>query len=122
MAVNNETGVITPLKEIEGIIREHHETVPWLVDTVQAIGKLELDLASTMIDYAVFSGHKIHAPKGIGFLYARPDASIVPLLAGGGQESGARGGTENLPGVAALGSHFASVTGCDLKLVFSHCL
>ncbi|MEC8390372.1 MAG: aminotransferase class V-fold PLP-dependent enzyme [Planctomycetota bacterium] len=106
MAVNNETGVIAPLKEIEGVIRAHNESVPWLVDTVQAIGKLELDLASTTIDYAVFSGHKIHAPKGIGFLYARADASIVPLLAGGGQESGARGGTEYLPGVAALGAVF----------------
>ena len=102
MAVNNETGVITDLAAVETAIRDQNKQVPWLVDCVQAIGKLKLDLAKTTIDYAAISGHKIYAPKGIGLLYARPNAPLVPLLAGGGQEHGARGGTENLPGVAAI--------------------
>jgi cysteine sulfinate desulfinase/cysteine desulfurase-like protein/glyoxylase-like metal-dependent hydrolase (beta-lactamase superfamily II)/rhodanese-related sulfurtransferase len=102
MAVNNETGVITDLAAVERAIRDHNPTVPWLVDCVQAVGKLELKLGRTTIDYASISGHKIYAPKGIGLLYARNSAPIVPLFAGGGQEHGARGGTENLPGVAAI--------------------
>jgi cysteine desulfurase len=106
MAVNNETGVITDLKAVEAILRRVPHHVPWLVDSVQAVGKISLDLSDTSIDYASFSGHKIYAPKGIGVLYVRQQAPLVPLLAGGGQESGARGGTENLPGVAALGAVF----------------
>ena len=102
MAVNNETGVITDLVTVESAIRSQSETVRWLVDTVQAVGKVKLNLAQTTIDYAPVSGHKIYAPKGIGLLYVRENAPLVPLLAGGGQEHGARGGTENLPGVAAI--------------------
>lgn len=102
MAVNNETGVITDLKAVERAIRDQNPAVPWMVDCVQAVGKLDLQLGSTTIDYAPVSGHKIYAPKGIGLLYARLTAPIVPLFAGGGQEHGARGGTENLPGVAAI--------------------
>lgn len=106
MAVNNETGVITDLRSVESILRRVPHHVPWLVDSVQALGKIDLDLSTTSIDYASFSGHKIYAPKGIGVLYVHQDAPLIPLLAGGGQESGARGGTENLPGVAALGAVF----------------
>ena len=102
MAVNNETGVITDLDRVEKIIRGENPTCAWLVDCVQAIGKFALDLAKTTIDYASVSGHKIFAPKGIGLLYVRESAPLVPLMAGGGQEDGARGGTENLPGVAAF--------------------
>ncbi len=102
MAVNNETGVITDLDAVEKAIRGVNESVRWLVDSVQAVGKVQLDLSQTTIDYASVSGHKIYAPKGIGLLYVREDAPLVPLLAGGGQEHGARGGTENLPGVAAI--------------------
>ena len=102
MAVNNETGVITDLKRVEEVIRGENPQCAWLVDCVQAIGKFALDLAETTIDYATVSGHKIFAPKGIGLLYVRESAPLVPLLAGGGQEDGARGGTENLPGVAAF--------------------
>ena len=104
MAVNNETGVICDLKAVEAGIRGVNEEVSWLVDCVQAIGKIQLDISETTIDYAAASGHKIFAPKGIGLLYARESAPLVPLMAGGGQESGARGGTENLPGVAAIGA------------------
>ncbi|MEM9940241.1 MAG: aminotransferase class V-fold PLP-dependent enzyme [Planctomycetota bacterium] len=102
MAVNNETGVVTDLQAIERAIRSVNPDVAWLVDCVQAVGKLPLNLKETSITYAPVSGHKIYAPKGIGFLYAKQDARLVPLLAGGGQEHGARGGTENLPGVAAI--------------------
>ncbi len=102
MAVNNETGVITDLARIEKVIRAANPECVWLVDCVQALGKFELNLASTTIDFASFSGHKIFAPKGIGLLYVRESTPLVPLMAGGGQEAGARAGTENLPGVAAI--------------------
>jgi len=104
MAVNNETGVIADLAAIEERIRRVNTEASWLVDCVQAIGKTQLNLAETTIDYAALSGHKIFATKGIGLLYTRENAPLVPLMAGGGQEQGARGGTENLPGVAAIGA------------------
>ena len=104
MAVNNETGVIADLAAIEERIRRVNTEASWLVDCVQAIGKTQLDLSNTTIDYAALSGHKIFATKGIGLLYTRESATLVPLMAGGGQEQGARGGTENLPGVAAIGA------------------
>lgn len=102
MAVNNETGVIHDLSAIESVIRTENSDLKWLVDCVQAVGKMQLNLGDTSIDYAPVSGHKIYGPKGIGLLYVRDGVPIVPLLAGGGQEGGARGGTENLPGVAAI--------------------
>lgn len=104
MAVNNETGVIHDLGAIEEIVRCADRQVAWLADCVQAVGKIDLDLSSSAIDYAVISGHKLYAPKGIGILYVKEGAPFTPLLAGGGQEGGARGGTENLPGVAAIAS------------------
>ncbi len=103
MAVNNETGVIQNLKKIERIIRKQKHHIYWLVDCVQALGKIDLDFKNFSIDYASFSAHKIHAPKGIGFLYLRDGAPRCPLIVGGGQEQGIRSGTENLPGIAALG-------------------
>ena len=102
MAINNETGVITDLDAVEKSIRDENENVQWLVDSVQAVGKIKIDLSRTTINYAAVSGHKVYAPKGIGLLYVRDGSPLVPLLAGGGQEHGARGGTENLPGVAAI--------------------
>lgn len=102
MAVNNETGVIHDLEAIQQIVAGANPHLKWMVDCVQAVGKMDLNLSKTSIDYAPVSGHKIYGPKGIGLLYVRDKAPIVPLLAGGGQEGGARGGTENLPGVAAI--------------------
>ncbi len=113
MAVNNESGVITDLAAVETAIRGENETVAWLVDCVQAVGKLKLDLAKTTIDYAPVSGHKVYAPKGIGLLYVRENTTLVPLLAGGGQEHGARGGTENLPGVAAMAAVLGELAKSD---------
>lgn len=102
MAVNNETGVIHDLPAIERVLRAGNPHALWLVDCVQAIGKTKLNLDAITIDYALMSGHKVYAPKGIGVMYVRDGAPLVPLLAGGGQEGGARGGTENIPGVAAI--------------------
>ncbi len=103
MAANNETGVISDLAAIESVLAETGSAAYWLVDCVQALGKLHLDLAGTRIDYAPFSGHKLYAPKGIGMLYVRDAAPFTPLMIGGGQETGQRSGTENMAGIAALG-------------------
>ena len=104
MAANNETGVVSDLAAIESVLKQTNSDALWLVDCVQALGKLALDLAATRIDYAAFSGHKLYAPKGIGMLYTRAKAPFTPLMAGGGQESGQRSGTENMAGIAALGA------------------
>jgi cysteine desulfurase len=104
MAANNETGVVSDLAGIERLLAAAPASPLWLVDCVQALGKLDLNLQSTRIDYAVFSGHKLYAPKGIGLLYVRHGAPFTPLLIGGGQEGGRRSGTENMPGICALGA------------------
>ncbi|WP_119967717.1 aminotransferase class V-fold PLP-dependent enzyme [Shewanella japonica] len=102
MAVNNETGVYQDLGKLEQIIRTANNDIFWMVDCVQALGKTPLKLAQTTIDYAPFSGHKLYAPKGIGFVYIRQSAPFTSIIAGGGQENGLRSGTENLPGMAAI--------------------
>ncbi len=104
MAANNETGVVSDLAGIEAVLAECASAALWMVDSVQALGKLQLDLAATRIDYAPFSGHKLYAPKGIGMLYVRAGAPCTALMAGGGQEGGQRSGTENMAGIAALGA------------------
>jgi cysteine sulfinate desulfinase/cysteine desulfurase-like protein/rhodanese-related sulfurtransferase len=104
MAANNETGAISDLDGIAHVLREHAPRAYWMVDCVQALGKLPLALARTRIDYAPFSGHKLYAPKGIGMLYVRDGAPFTPLITGGGQEGGQRSGTENMAGIAALGA------------------
>lgn len=107
MAANNETGVISDLAGIEAALAG--SSALWLVDGVQALGKLPLRLAERRIDYAPFSGHKLYAPKGIGLLYVREGAPFTPLLAGGGQEGALRSGTENMSGIAALGAVLAAL-------------
>lgn len=107
MAVNNETGVFQDLSAIEQVIRSENNNVAWMVDCVQALGKTNLALSQTTIDYAPFSGHKLYAPKGIGVLYIRKGSAYTPFIAGGGQESGMRSGTENLPGIAGLNKLFS---------------
>ncbi|MEO6919987.1 MAG: aminotransferase class V-fold PLP-dependent enzyme [Collimonas sp.] len=109
MAANNETGVISELAQIEAVLQDSRSDAYWLVDCVQALGKMQLNLAATRIDYATFSGHKLYAPKGIGMLYVRPGAPFTPLMMGGGQESGQRAGTENMAGIAALGAVLAAL-------------
>ncbi|MEG1200761.1 MAG: aminotransferase class V-fold PLP-dependent enzyme, partial [Comamonas sp.] len=102
MAANNETGVVTDLDGIADALRG--SSALWLVDGVQALGKLTLNPIERGIDYAPFSGHKLYAPKGVGMLYVREGAPFTPLLAGGGQEGALRAGTENMAGIAALGA------------------
>ena len=109
MAANNETGVVSDLAGIERVLADSASAAYWLVDCVQALGKLGLDLAATRIDYAPFSGHKLYAPKGVGMLYVRAGAPFTPLIVGGGQEAGQRSGTENMAGIAALGAVLAAL-------------
>ncbi|WP_426207592.1 aminotransferase class V-fold PLP-dependent enzyme [Massilia sp. TWP1-3-3] len=104
MAANNETGVVSDLDGIGAVLGAAAGPALWLVDSVQALGKMALSLAATRIDYAPFSGHKLHAPKGIGMLYVRAGAPYTALMCGGGQEGGLRAGTENMAGIAALGA------------------
>jgi len=111
MAVNNETGVYQDINLLDQTIRANNPTTAWMVDCVQALGKTNVDLATTSIDYAPFSGHKLYAPKGIGFMYVKENAPFTPIIAGGGQESGLRSGTENLPGLAALSVIFSMLLG-----------
>ncbi|MDO4854983.1 MAG: cysteine desulfurase family protein [Limosilactobacillus gorillae] len=102
MAVNNEVGTVQPIKEIGEILKDY-PTVHFMVDAVQAIGKGLDDLVfSERVDFAVFSGHKFHAPRGTGFIYKQAGRKLAPLIDGGGQERGLRGGTENTPGIAAM--------------------
>lgn len=102
MAVNNEVGTVQPIKEIGEILKDY-PTVHFMVDAVQAIGKgLDELVFSERVDFAVFSGHKFHAPRGTGFIYKQAGRKLAPLIDGGGQERGLRGGTENTPGIAAM--------------------
>ncbi len=101
MQVNNETGVILPVEKMARSVKAHDDSVTFHVDGVQGFGKYPVDVSS--IDAYTISGHKIHAPKGIGALYLAEDCHITPLIMGGGQESGLRSGTENIPGIVGLG-------------------
>lgn len=102
MAVNNEVGTIQPLKEIARVLADHPK-VHFHVDAVQAIGKGLTDLImDERVDLVTFSGHKFHAPRGVGFLYKKAGRKLAPLLSGGGQEKNLRSSTENLPAIAAM--------------------
>jgi len=114
MYANNETGVVFPIEQIGKMVKEYGAL--FHVDAVQAVGKIPLNMATSTIDFLTLSGHKIHAPKGIGALYVRKGVRFRPYLIGGHQERGRRGGTENVPGLVALGKaaelaekHLASV-------------
>ena len=97
---NNETGSLSPIEEIARICKQHGAL--YLSDTVQTIGKYPVSPSLFGIDFMVCAGHKLHGPKGIGFMYIRKGLIIPPLLFGGGQERNMRSGTENTPGVAGL--------------------
>ncbi|MBO9997796.1 MAG: cysteine desulfurase NifS [Cyanobacteria bacterium SID2] len=98
---NNETGVIFPVEQIGAIAKEYGAT--FHVDAVQAAGKVTINLQTSTIDLLTISGHKLHAPKGIGALYVRRGFRFRPFLLGGHQERGRRAGTQNVPGIVALG-------------------
>ena len=103
MLANNETGVLFPVEEIGRIVRERSEAV-FHVDGVQAVGKVPIDLQSTAIDLFALSGHKLHAPQGVGALYMRKGISLPSYLIGGGQEQGRRAGTSAVPNIVGLGA------------------
>lgn len=101
MAVNNETGVIQPLRRIGLMCKEAH--VLFHVDAAQALGKIPLDVESMCIDLLSVSGHKIYGPKGVGALWVRPGVRLSCQVEGGGQEHGMRSGTLNVPAIVGLG-------------------
>ncbi len=101
MYANNETGVIFPIEEIGEIVKA--KGIPFHTDAVQAAGKIPLQMKKSTIDMLSISGHKLHAPKGIGVLYIRKGTKFSPFMIGGHQEKGRRGGTENVPYIIGLG-------------------
>ena len=101
MYANNETGVIFPIKEIAELLKERG--ILFHTDAVQAVGKVSIDLKSLPVDMLSLSGHKLHAPKGIGMLYVRKGTRFSPFMIGGHQENGRRAGTENVASIIGLG-------------------
>ncbi|HEV8366842.1 MAG TPA: aminotransferase class V-fold PLP-dependent enzyme [Pyrinomonadaceae bacterium] len=103
MLANNETGVLFPMEEIGRIIRERSDAV-FHVDGVQAVGKIPIDLKTTEVDLFALSGHKLHAPQGVGALYIRSGIELPSLIVGGSQEQGRRAGTSAVPNIVGLGA------------------
>ena len=103
MYVNNEMGAVQPLEEIGRIIKEYNPAILFHVDAIQAYGKYRIYPKKLHIDMLSVSGHKIHGPKGVGFLYVKEKTKLHPLILGGGQQKGMRSGTDNVPGIAGLG-------------------
>jgi cysteine desulfurase len=101
MYANNETGVVFPIDKIAELVTSRH--IVFHTDAVQAIGKIPLNLSKSNIDLLSLSGHKLHAPKGVGALYVRKGTRLSPFMLGGHQEAGRRAGTENVPGIVGLG-------------------
>jgi len=101
MYANNETGVVFPIDKIAELVTTRG--VVFHTDAVQAVGKIPLNLSKSSIDLLSLSGHKLHAPKGIGALYVRKGTRLAPFMLGGHQEAGKRAGTENVPGIVGLG-------------------
>ncbi len=101
MWANNETGVIFPIEEISRKVKDRG--IVFHTDAVQAVGKIPMNIRETGVDLLSMSGHKLHAPKGIGVLYIRKGTKYSPFLIGGHQEKGRRGGTENVASIVALG-------------------
>ncbi len=101
MHANNETGVIFPVEQIAELVKGKGSV--FHTDAVQAVGKIPLNLSKSNIDLLSLSGHKLHAPKGVGVLYVRKGTRIKPFMLGGHQEKGRRAGTENIPGIVGLG-------------------
>lgn len=103
MYANNETGVIYPIEKISEIIKSKNKETKFFVDAVQAAGKIPIDVQALGVDMLGISGHKFHAPKGVGALYVNSKTMITPLIVGGHQERGKRAGTENVPYIVGLG-------------------
>jgi cysteine desulfurase len=117
--VNNETGVIFPVDKIAALCKAQH--IPFHMDGTQAVGKIPVDVAEIQADAMSFAAHKFHGPKGISALFARRGLRWRPLLIGGTQERGKRGGTENVPGIVGMGraAELAIATLPDMQRVAS---
>ncbi len=102
MWANNETGVIFPIQKISEIIKSKNPETKFFVDAVQVAGKIPMDVQAMGIDLLGISGHKFHAPKGVGALYVNSKTLITPLIVGGHQERGKRAGTENVPYIVGI--------------------
>ena len=103
MFVNNEVGSVLPIAEMGALIKKKNPKTYFHVDAIQAYGKYRINPKKMGIDMLSASGHKIHGPKGVGFLYINDKVKIIPYIYGGGQQKGMRSGTDNVPGVAGLG-------------------
>ncbi|MBB5264525.1 cysteine desulfurase [Catenibacillus scindens] len=103
MCVNNEIGTIQPLDKIGRLIKEKNPKTLFHVDAIQGFGKMRLWPSKLGIDLLSASGHKLHGPKGVGFLYIKDRVKVHPLILGGGQQKDMRSGTENVPGIAGFG-------------------
>lgn len=103
MYVNNEIGTIQPIAELADIVKAYNDKILFHVDAVQAFGKLRFSVKKLGVDMLSISGHKIHGPKGSGALYIKDKTPVRPIIYGGGQQSGMRSGTENVPAIAGMG-------------------
>ena len=103
MYVNNDVGAVMPVEEIAKLVHEKSPKALYHVDAIQAFGKYRIYPKKAGIDMLSVSSHKIHGPKGVGFLYINEKARIQPQILGGGQQAGMRSGTDNVPGIAGLG-------------------
>lgn len=103
MYVNNEVGSVMPIEEIGKLVHQKSPKALYHVDAIQGFGKYRIYPKKLGIDLLSVSGHKIHGPKGVGFLYINEKAKVIPQMLGGGQQGGMRSGTDNVPGIAGLG-------------------
>lgn len=109
MYVNNEVGALMPIKEAGEIIKATNKKTLFHVDAIQGYGKFRINPRKDNIDLLAVSGHKIHAPKGVAFLYVKDKTKLKPIIFGGGHQNGLRSGTENVPGVSGLGQACADI-------------
>ena len=103
MHVNNEIGAVMPIEEAGAVIKAANPSTIFHVDAIQSYGKFVIRPKKMNIDLLSVSGHKIHGPKGSGFLYIKDKTRIKPIIYGGGQQKGMRSGTDNVPGIAGIG-------------------
>ena len=111
MHTNNEIGSLQPIEEAGKLIKEYNRNIVFHVDAVQGYGKFVIRPKRMNVDLLSVSGHKIHGPKGIGFLYINEKIKILPIIYGGGQQKGMRSGTENVPGIAGLAAAVSKIYG-----------
>ncbi len=111
MHVNNETGAINDVRQINALVKSINPKTLTLADGVQAVGKIPVNVANLGVDFYTLSGHKFHAPKGTGALIVSSKAKLNPIVFGGGQEKGLRSGTENVGGIIALSQALQKATG-----------